>query len=102
MSKISYEVLKKLQVLCRIKCTPEEEKDLQAALEKILSYMEQLNEIDTENIPPCNNVLEKMHKNILRKDEVGCKELISRDAFLEDAPEKIAGMVKIPPVINSF
>ncbi|MBI5345528.1 MAG: Asp-tRNA(Asn)/Glu-tRNA(Gln) amidotransferase subunit GatC [Chlamydiae bacterium] len=88
-----------LQKLCRIKCTKDEEKELLHALQSILKYIEQLNELDTENVEPCRHVLMNMQKNIFRQDIV--KETLLRETFLENAPEQIGGMIKVPPILKS-
>lgn len=87
----------KLSKLCRIACTEEEKEQFLAALSSVLAYMEQLNEIETEGVPPCNTVLETVY-NIMREDEVGA--LLSRDLFLANAPSHVGGMVRVPPVLK--
>jgi len=97
MADLNEKELSKLTKLCRIKCTEEEEKKLLNSLKKIVGYIEQLKEIDTEGVAPCNHVLETM-TNVMREDEVG--EIISRDVFLENAPAHVGGMIRVPPVIK--
>lgn len=98
MSKLDRNTIDELMQLCRIGFTEEEQESLMKDLKKILDYVEQLQEIDTENIPPCNNVLEGM-ANIMREDVVG--EVMSREVFLANAPSQIAGMIKVPPVLKA-
>ena len=99
MSDFDKKVLENLEKLCRIKCTQEEEEKLLNSLSRILDYVEQLSEVDTENVPPCNYVLKDMQKNVFRKDEV--KTTLSRDAFLSNSPKHIGGMIKVPPVLTT-
>ena len=98
MSKLDEETIKQLTRLCRIDCTEEEQKALLEDLKKILAYIEQLHEIDTEQVPPCNHVLESM-ANVMREDDIG--ETLNRDTFLANAPSHIGGMIRVPPVIKS-
>lgn len=86
-----------LEKLARIKCTEEEKKSLLKDLQKILSYMEKLKEVDTTDVPPCNFVLKDL-KNVYRKDEKS--EKLDTHLFLENAPDKISNMIKIPPVME--
>ena len=87
----------KLIKLCRIACTEEEKKKLLGNLKNVLTYVEQLQAIDTEGVPPCNTVLEiEMHT--MRDDEVG--ELLPRELFLANAPAHVGGMIRVPPVIK--
>lgn len=98
MSKLTKESIQNLVKLSRIECTEEEQDALLADLQKILDQFEQLQEIDTENVAPCNQVLEGM-ANVMR-DDVVCDPM-PREAFLSNAPSQIGGMVRVPPVMKS-
>jgi aspartyl-tRNA(Asn)/glutamyl-tRNA(Gln) amidotransferase subunit C len=98
MSKIDKEMIKKLTKLSRIDCTPEEQDALLNDLKEILVYFEQLQEVDTKNIPPCNQVLEDM-VNVMREDVVG--STMPREVFLANAPSQVGGMIRVPPVLKS-
>lgn len=94
----SDQTLAHLKKLCKIECSPEEDKSILENLSRVLQYMEQLEEIDTENVMPCRHVLRSMLKNRMREDEV--KDLLSRDLFLANASDQIGGMVRVPPVMK--
>lgn len=98
MSKLTKESIKNLVKLSRIDCSEEEQDALLRDLEKILSLFEQLQGIDTENVPPCNQVIEGM-ANVMRDDVIG--EVMPREVFLANAPSQIGGMIRVPPVIKS-
>ncbi len=87
----------KLSRLCRISCTEEEKKNFLKSLENVLSYVEQLQEIDTDGVPPCLTVLETL-TNKLREDIP--EEPLSHDLFLANAPSQVGGMVRVPPVFK--
>lgn len=97
MVNLDKETIKKLTQLCRIDCTEEEQESLLVDLQKVLQYIEQLQEINTENVPPCNHVLEMV--NVMREDLVG--EAMDRELFLANAPSHIGGMIRVPPVMKS-
>ena len=97
MANLDKETIRYLSELCRIKCTEEEQASLLDDLGKIMQYIEQLNESDTENVPPCNHVLADM-ANVMREDVVG--EILPRDLFLENAPSQVGGLIRVPPVIK--
>lgn len=97
MANLDKETIKKLTQLCRIDCTEEEQEALLKDLKQILGYIEQLQQIDTENVPPCNQVLEDM-ANVMREDEVG--KVLDREFFLANAPSHIGGMIRVPPIIK--
>lgn len=97
MANLNKETIQQLTRLCRIDCTEEEQESLLKDLKQILDYIEQLQEIDTENVSPCNHVLENM-VNVMREDVVG--KVLDREAFLANAPSHIGGMIRVPPVIK--
>ncbi len=97
MSDLNKETIKKLTQLCKIDCTEDECDAILIDLKKILEYIEQLQEIDTTDVPPCNHVLDMV--NVMREDEVG--GLLDRDKFLANAPSHIGGMIKVPPVLKT-
>jgi len=97
MANLDKDMIKYLTQLSRIDCTEEEQDALLQDLGSIINYIEQLNEIDTENVPPCNHVLEDM-VNIMREDEVG--ETIPRETFLSNAPSQVSGLIRVPTVIK--
>lgn len=98
MSKLTKETVKNLIKLSRIDCTEQEQEALLRDLEKILALFEQLQAIDTKDVPPCNQVIEGM-ANVMREDIVG--EVMPRETFLANAPSQIGGMIRVPPVMKS-
>lgn len=99
MANFDHQTLEYLKKLCRIDLTEEEGLDIEEALMRILEYIEQLNEVNTENTKTCRYVLSGMLKNRMRDDVV--KEVLSREEFLANAPDQIGGMVRIPPVFKT-
>lgn len=99
MTNFDKKSLQNLEKLSRIKCTPDEELALFDGISKILDYFEQLGEVDTEDTYECNFVLQEMQQNIMREDEI--KETMPTDLFLSDAPDQVAGMIKVPPILKS-
>ncbi len=97
MAQFDEKELDKLAKLCRIACTQEEKKSLQAQIAGVLSYIQQLGEVKTEGVEPCYTVLENA-TSVMREDEVG--EPLSREAFLANAPAHVGGMVRVPPIIK--
>ena len=97
MAQFDKETVKYLIQLSRIDCTDAEQEALLKDLGSILAYFEQLQEIDTDNVPPCNHVLEGI-VNVTREDIVG--EILPRDLFLANAPSQIGGLIRVPPVIK--
>ena len=97
MATLDRNTIKTLTQLSRIQCTEAEQEALLTDLAGVLSYIDQLNTINTDNVPPCNHVLENM-SNVIREDVVG--ETLSRSAFLANAPLHRAGLIQFPSVLK--
>jgi len=97
MTTLNRDTIRYLTQLSRIACSEAEQESLLADLQKILSYIEKLNEIDTENVTPCNHVLQDI-MNVCREDEVG--KTLPREEFLANAPDKTGGYIRVPTVIK--
>lgn len=97
MAQFDKETIQNLILLSRIECTEEQQEALLQDLKKIIEYFEQLNEIDTDNVAPCDHVLAGIN-NVTREDIVGSS--MPREMFLSNAPSHIGGMIKVPTVIK--
>lgn len=93
------QTLEHLKKLCRIECTPEEEVDILNSLTRVLNYMAELKEVQTDGVKTCRYVLRSLVKKELREDVPG--EQLNREVFLNLAPEQIGGMVRVPPVMKT-
>ena len=94
---IKNETLKELTKLCRIECQPADEEHFLKDLNSMLAYFEQLQEVDTDGVKPLDHILESL-VNVLREDTI--EPPLSRDLFLENAPSKTGGMIRVPSVIK--
>lgn len=97
MSSLNASLLKRLTNLSRIHCSEEEQESLLKSLSQILEYMQQLEEVDTENVPSCNHVLEG-HVNVMRDDTTGTN--LTQESFFTNVAEHRDGLIKVPPVIR--
>ncbi|MBM4764540.1 Asp-tRNA(Asn)/Glu-tRNA(Gln) amidotransferase subunit GatC [Bacillus sp. B15-48] len=96
MSRISAEQVKHVAHLARLAITEEEVNKFTQQLDKIITYAEQLNELDTENIEPTSHVLEI--KNVMREDVA--KPGLEIDQVLKNAPDHQDRQIKVPPIIE--
>ena len=94
--KIDKNTTLKIAKLTRIKIDESEIAELSAQLSLILDWVEQLNEVNTNNVEPLNNVSKA--KLPLRKDEEN-KEDKSKD-ILSNAPEKLENFFVVPKVVE--
>lgn len=98
MADFDKQTLEYLKKLCRIDCDEEEEEDILKSLKRILEYVEQLDEVQVEKTKPCNYVQNGMVKNRWREDVP--EAVAFREQFLANAPDQIAGMIRVPPVLK--
>ena len=85
--------------LARIELNTEEKKMFETELSAILSFVETLNEIDTDNIKPVTGGT--LLKNIMREDEQKDAYLEQKSAMLmEAAPDTKDGFVKVKSVFG--
>lgn len=95
--EISPELIDKLARLSRLSFVDETEKEkIRNDLNKILEFVEQLNEVDTEGVEPLIFINEDT--NVLREDEV--KHEITRVDALKNAPVKNEEYFFVPKVIK--
>lgn len=99
MSAFDKQTLAHLKKLCRIDCTEEEEMALLERLQRVLGYVDRLNEVNTDGVTTCSFVLRSLSKLVFRQD-IPVNEM-PREEFLETAPDQIAGMIRVPPVLKS-
>ena len=82
--------------LARLEFSDEEKKTLMNQLNRILEYMEKLNELDTSKVEPLSHVIPLT--NVFREDKV--KPSLSVSDVLKNAPAKTDKFFKVPKVIE--
>lgn len=91
--------LEKIFSLCAIHCTEEEKEELFSVMEQILHHMDVLKLVDTSGIDPCYHPISGIEmQNVFREDKP--KNTLSKRTFLDQVPEEVGGMVKVPPIIS--
>ena len=88
--------VEKIAELARLKFTDEDLENFTPQMNEILSYMDKLNELDTENVKPLSHPVEQT--NVFREDEL--KPSISTEDALKNAPSKDEHHFKVPKVIG--
>lgn len=82
--------------LARIRVADEELEGLAAELSNILTWIEQLNEVDTSAVPPMTSVVEMtLPRRPDRVDDGGY-----RDDILANAPETTEGFFVVPKMLE--
>ncbi|KGP74495.1 Asp-tRNA(Asn)/Glu-tRNA(Gln) amidotransferase subunit GatC [Pontibacillus yanchengensis] len=96
MSRISKEQVKHVAHLARLHVSEEEADMFTKQLDDIITFAEQLNELDTEGVEPTTHVLDL--KNVTRKDEP--KHWLTKEEALKNAPEKQDGQFRVPSILE--
>lgn len=92
--KIDKTTLAKIAHLARLDLDENREEEMLQSLSEILTWVEKLNELNTEGIEPLTNM--SMEVNRLRSDTVG--EHLDRGKALSNAPKKDQKFFKVPKV----
>ena len=82
--------------LARLKFNDEELESFTNQLNEILTYVDKLNELDTEKIEPLSHPVE--NSNVFRVDKV--KPSVPKEEALKNAPEKDDNFFRVPKVIG--
>ncbi len=82
--------------LANLQLNEAELEDYTLQLNKILEYVEKLNELDTENVKPLSHPVEGV--NVFREDIM--KPSVDREEALKNAPSKDDEFFKVPKVIG--
>jgi len=83
--------------LARLQLKDDEAERLQNDMNKILGYIETLNELDTSDVKPLEHVTEVVSSSF-RKDEAG--EPLNHEDALKNAPDADSDYFRVPRVID--
>ena len=96
MSRISIDEVKHVAHLARLAITEDEAEMFQKQLDAIITYAEQLNELDTTNVEPTSHVLTM--KNVMREDER--KQGLPIEDVVKNAPDHKDGYIRVPSILD--
>lgn len=82
--------------LSRLEFSEDEKVEITSDMNKMLDFVDQLSEIDTEGVEPLVYMLDE--KTPMRKDEV--IQDITQEQALKNAPLKDSDFIKVPKVIE--
>lgn len=95
MTTISMSDIQHLADLASLALSEEEAVNLRQDLENIISYVEQLSQLDTGGVDPTYQVTGL--NNVWREDEV--RPGVDQQTLLELAPDRHGNQVKVPKVL---
>lgn len=88
--------VRKVADLARLSLTKDEEQQFTTQLSGILEYVQQLDELDTKDVPPTTRAIEV--SNITRVDK---REVFpEREAILDSAPDREEDFFKVPKIMG--
>jgi aspartyl-tRNA(Asn)/glutamyl-tRNA(Gln) amidotransferase subunit C len=94
--KIDTKVVDELAHLARLSYENEAKQEIVTELNKIIAFVEKLEEINTDGIEPLIYMVDET--NITREDVM--KQDISQDEGLKNAPKKDSDYFRVPKVIE--
>ena len=96
MSRITRNQVSKVAELARLKLNEEQLDNHARQIEKILEYINQLEKIDTSNVPCTTRAIEVV--NVVREDKKQTFE--NREKILNLAPSREEDFFKVPKIIK--
>ncbi|MGC6517170.1 MAG: Asp-tRNA(Asn)/Glu-tRNA(Gln) amidotransferase subunit GatC [Candidatus Puniceispirillaceae bacterium] len=88
--------VEKIARLARIRLAEERKEPIAQDLNRILSWIEELNEVDTDGVEPLASVTG--HSLPLRQDEITDGDI--QDKIVSNAPEEASGFFVVPKVVE--
>jgi aspartyl-tRNA(Asn)/glutamyl-tRNA(Gln) amidotransferase subunit C len=89
-------MVEKLAHLARLKFNEEEKQEIKSDLQRMISFVEKLNELNLDGVEPLLHLSDEV--NVLREDEI--KGSVSREDALKNAPLNDGEFIKVPKVIK--
>ncbi|MEO0769091.1 MAG: Asp-tRNA(Asn)/Glu-tRNA(Gln) amidotransferase subunit GatC [Cyanobacteria bacterium J06649_4] len=93
---IDIEQVRKVANLARLELSDAEEEQFTGQLNGILEYVQQLDELDTKDVPPTTRAIEV--SNITRPDQL--EVFAEREAILDSAPEREEDFFRVPKIMG--
>lgn len=94
--KISKEQVEHVAHLARLNLTEQEKERMKKDLEAIISFADQLNELEISDVQPTAHVIPI--QNVFRMDKI--EPSLDREQLLKNAPENENGCFSVPKVVE--
>ena len=95
MSKITADDVRKVAHLARLDLPEDKITTYTGQLERILDYVDQLQGVDTDGVPPTTRAVEVV--NVTREDTVVATEV--REELLNQAPMREGDFFRVPKIL---
>jgi aspartyl-tRNA(Asn)/glutamyl-tRNA(Gln) amidotransferase subunit C len=94
--KTDINTIRSLAHLARLEINETKEQEILSDLNKILNWMEQLNELNTDNVEPLIHMSEEV--NVMREDVA--QNTVTHEEALRNAPKKDSDYFRVPKVME--
>lgn len=94
-NRIDDETIEYVGILAKLKLSDQEKEQAKQDMERMLNYIDRLNELDTEGVEPMSHLFPV--QNVFREDEVANADG-SKDT-LQNAPGQKDSMFKVPMTV---
>lgn len=93
---INDETIEYVGILAKLELSEEEKEAAKADMERMLEYIDKLNELDTDGVKPMSHIFPIT--NVFREDIV--TNVDERQQILKNAPEQKDGSFKVPKTVD--
>ena len=94
--KITRKDVDYIAALAHLELTADETERMQQQLDAILTYIDKLRRLNTDNVEPTSHAIPMV--NVMREDEL--RPCLPREEMLANAPEREGGFVRVPRIIE--
>ena len=95
--KIDIKTVEEVAHLARLEFTEEGKVDILNDMNRMLAFVDKLNEMDTDGVEPLIYMTDE--SNVMREDE--SKDTLTQKEALKNAPKKDSDYFKVPKVIDN-
>lgn len=95
-NQISDETMEYVGILAKLELSDEEKRQARRDMERMLDYIDKLNELDTTGVEPMSHVFPV--QNVFREDVVTNGD--DRENILKNAPEEKDGAFVVPKTVE--
>lgn len=93
---IDDETMENVCILAKLSLSEEEKEKAKAEMQKMLDYVEKLDELDTSEVEPMSHIFQD--ENVFREDVVTNGD--NKEAMLANAPKAKEGQYQVPKTID--
>ena len=96
MNKITEDMIDNIAILSKLDLTDNEREKAKEDMDKMLDFIDKMNELDTDGIEPLSHVFPI--NNVFREDIIVNED--DSEAMLRNAPDKDVGCYRVPKTVN--